>query len=697
MKVIFYATFFSFLIFKTIAYSQEAKDVSALNTEKADTIKVNHLLQLSKYNVFNNPLKMNQQADEALLLSQDINYERGVAMSLALIGQAKIQLTDYNEALSFLLASLEIAERIKYQECIGLSFKLLGHIYLHQNNLDKAEEHYQKALAIGQKTKDVSLIIGIENGMGNVFFARKDYKQALEFYFSTLSLAEKENDQLKAADIESNIGRVYLAQGMGSLAIEFFQKALATAQKTNNTQEVADNSLALSDYFLARGVPDNALSYAKVGLAAAQKMRSKFFIQKSLGLLSEIYGQKKDYKKAYEYNLLSKALQDSILGNDDVQQYSAITSQYEKEAKDKEMIIKNMQIEQQKKDAKNQRNITYIFVASSVIFVGLSILAFVLYRRQRKVNVLMKEQNRQIREQNEEINAKNEEINEQKTALENKSGALEGAYNEIEKKNDSIMASISYAKRIQVALLPDQTEFDAAFSENFIYYKPKDVISGDFYYYATIPATLNGEGEKKVIAVADCTGHGVPGAFMSVLGVQSLNKIIQSGIYSPDQVLSALNKEIREVLKQQVNEVRDGMDIVLCVIDKKQQTLTYSGAINPLYYVQEDENGIPQFIEIKATKRAIGGFQREEGERLFEKHSIDISKPTTFYLSTDGYRDQFGGEDNRKFMARRFKELLFHIHAKPIKAQQQILSEVITSWLGKNSQIDDMLVIGLKL
>lgn len=696
MKVIFYTTFFILLCTYSVAYSQGAStNTSSISLEK-DSVKVNELLALSKYNVYSNPLKMNQQADQALLLSQDINYERGVAMSLCLIGQAKLQLADYNEALSFLLSALEISERLKYEECIGLSFKLLGHIYLYQNDLDKAKEHYEKSLAIAKKIKNNELLIGVQNGMGNIYAARRDYQQALDTYFSSLSLSEKENNQTKIADIESNIGRVYLAQGMSSLAIEFFQKALETAKNTNNIEEIADNSLILASYYSNRGVSSAALSYAQMSLAAAEKIQSKFFIQKSWLLLSEIYGQRKEYKKAYEYNQLSKTLQDSILGKDNVQQYSAITSQYEKDAKDKEMIIKNMQIEQQKKDTQNQRNITYIFVASSVIFIGLSILAFVLYRRQRTVNKLMEEQNRQIKEQNDEINTKSKEINIQKTNLESKGAALEGAYNEIEKKNDSIMASISYAKRIQVALLPSKEEFNATFPQSFIYYKPKDVISGDFYYCATIPASLNGEGEKKIIAVADCTGHGVPGAFMSVLGVQSLNKIIQAGIISPDKVLSLLHMEIRDVLKQQVNEVRDGMDIVLCVIDKKQKTLTYSGAINPLYYVQNNDAGKPEFVEIKATKRPIGGFQREEGERYFEKHVIDISKPTTFYLSTDGYRDQFGGENNKKFMARRFKELLFHIQDKPIQAQQQILHEVIKNWLGKNNQIDDMLVIGIR-
>jgi len=313
-----------------------------------------------------------------------------------------------------------------------------------------------------------------------------------------------------------------------------------------------------------------------------------------------------------------------------------------------------------------------------------------LYRRQKKANKLIKAQNKQITEQNEEINAKNEEINKQKSAIESKNKALEMAYKEIEKKTENILASISYAKRIQTALLPEQDAINHAFKENFIYYKPKDVISGDFYYFTEVE-------HLRILAVADCTGHGVPGAFMSVLGVQSLNKIIQSGITSPDLILSELHNEIRQVLKQQLNEVRDGMDIVLCVIDTQRKTLAYAGAINPLYYMQTDANGSAEFVEVKATKKPIGGFQRNEQARFFEKTVIDISKPATFYLATDGYRDQFGGEQNKKFMARRFKELLYHIHDKPMYVQEKILDEVIVKWLGKNEQIDDMLVIGIRV
>lgn len=686
MKSFFYLV----LLLSFSAFAQQAKVEASLTSLKQDTLKISQLLSLSKDYANKDLVKMNNYADTALRISQDINYERGVAMSLNYVGHAKIKLAEYNEALTLTFNALEIAERLKYDECIGLSYNLIGHIYMHQNNLGKAEEYYNKALEIAQKIGNASVASAAHNGLGNVFFAKKDNKQALESYSLALQIATQEENKKQIAEVETNLGQVYLAQNMNSLAIEYFQKALKIAKEIANLEAIADNSLLLGDYYFKKNLPNEALKYAQAGLTASETLQSRFFKQKAWALMSEIYGIQKDYKRAYEYSQLSKTLQDSILGKESEQDYTAISSLYETQIRDKEMTIKNLQLEQQQRNIQNQKRIIYLTVASSAIFITLTILAFILYRRQKKANFLIKEQNKQIKEQNEEINAKNEEINKQKSAIESKNKALEGAYKEIEKKTENILASISYAKRIQTALLPDQEDITLTFPENFIYYKPKDVISGDFYYFMEVE-------NLRILAVADCTGHGVPGAFMSVLGVQSLNKIIQSGVTSPDLILSELHNEIRQVLKQQVNEVRDGMDIVLCVIDTQRKTLTYAGAINPLYYVQANDNGLLEFVEIKATKKPIGGFQRDEEDRFFEKTVIDISKPTTFYLATDGYRDQFGGEHNKKFMARRFKELLYYIHDKPMLAQQKILDEVITKWLGNNEQIDDMLVIGIRV
>ncbi len=215
-------------------------------------------------------------------------------------------------------------------------------------------------------------------------------------------------------------------------------------------------------------------------------------------------------------------------------------------------------------------------------------------------------------------------------------------------------------------------------------------MSGDFYYFAN-KAHIN------IIAVADCTGHGVPGAFMSMIGNDILNTIIHDKeIYSPHEILYWLDTLIRKALKQDENENRDGMDVILCAIDTTQKQIQYAGAMNPLYYVQDQNK---ELQEIKATKKPIGG--KLLNHDTFTTHTISyhetITQNTTLYLCTDGSQDQFGGEQNKKFMVRKFRELLFSISNLPMLEQKQHLDQSITAWIGNGEQTDDITVLGIKL
>jgi serine phosphatase RsbU (regulator of sigma subunit) len=263
---------------------------------------------------------------------------------------------------------------------------------------------------------------------------------------------------------------------------------------------------------------------------------------------------------------------------------------------------------------------------------------------------------------------------------------------EIEKKNEDITASINYAKTIQSAILPTQDEITRFLPEHFILFKPKSIVSGDFYWFQHIGEDL------LVIAAADCTGHGVPGAFMSMVGNDLLNEIIMArGIIKPHQILYELHKGVRYALKQEENKNHDGMDIAICTINLSHKRLLYAGAMNPLYYIQTNEKSEAQLIEIKADKKNIGGHQKE-AERIFTSHEISIEQPTTFYIFSDGYQDQFGGEEGRKFMTKRFRELLFSVHHLPLSKQQYLLNQTLNEWMGANhKQIDDVLVIGVRL
>lgn len=254
-----------------------------------------------------------------------------------------------------------------------------------------------------------------------------------------------------------------------------------------------------------------------------------------------------------------------------------------------------------------------------------------------------------------------------------------------------IHASINYAKRIQTAILPVSQKISEVLPEHFIYFQPKDVVSGDFYWFAHKKDDLM---NLSILTAIDCTGHGVPGAFMSMIGDATLNQIIHDQeIHRPDLILNEMHKRIQNALKQNETTVRDGMDMALISIDHQQNIMSFAGAMNPFYYVKNGE-----FVEIKADKFAIGGASGKQ-ERIFTLHNILLDSEITFYLCSDGYQDQFGGADIRKFMVKRFRELLFSVYHLPMAEQKQILSDTMYDWKRQDtlSQTDDILVIGARI
>ena len=294
---------------------------------------------------------------------------------------------------------------------------------------------------------------------------------------------------------------------------------------------------------------------------------------------------------------------------------------------------------------------------------------------EKRVN----ERTAELMETNEELNQIVEELNVTNDRLNSLNG-------ELSKRNKNITDSLNYAKRIQAAILPFPERINRVVDEHFVFFKPRDIVSGDFYWFE--------EADDKIfIAAVDCTGHGVPGAFMSLLGHDALNHtIISQGITDPDKVLTYLDVDIRTILQQDRTANKDGMDMTICTIDTKTQTLEFAGAKNPMIYFQDGNIHI-----LKGDKFSVGGKQLKHIKR-FTKTKIDISKPTTFYMYSDGFQDQFGGEEGRKFLTKRFRDLLTEIHEKPMPLQKTILEETFSNWIGSNhKQIDDVLVMGFRI
>ncbi len=291
----------------------------------------------------------------------------------------------------------------------------------------------------------------------------------------------------------------------------------------------------------------------------------------------------------------------------------------------------------------------------------------------------------EIEKNKEEIEAQRDSLEEQRNMLSDANVSLQEAFSEIEEKNRHIEDSIRYAKRIQNAILPPDEYVDKLLHNYFILYKPKDIVSGDFYW-------VNAKDGMTYIAAVDCTGHGVPGAFMSIVGHDQLDYAVNvTGARTPSDILDALNHGVTATLRQTrtVLSVKDGMDIALCAINFEESKMQYAGAFNPMYLIRDNE-----MTQVKANKFPIGAFIGEELSK-FTNHEIDIQKGDVVYIFSDGYSDQFGGPDNRKFLSKRFRDMLVDIHRRPAKEQEKLLDETIEDWKGQYPQVDDILVIGI--
>ena len=328
----------------------------------------------------------------------------------------------------------------------------------------------------------------------------------------------------------------------------------------------------------------------------------------------------------------------------------------------------------------------WFYTTTALLAFGLIYLFIVVRTRnlqKAKIELEQEVQLRtyQLRQEKEKVEIVNKEVTEQKAI--------------IEAKNHDITDSIKYAKNIQEALLPPLQNLHKELKDAFVLYLPKDIVSGDFYWFAK-------RNNKRFIASVDCTGHGVPGAFMSIIGNTLLNEIVtEKNITSPAEILNELHLGVKTALKQSgnsENERRDGMDIALCSLNEDGTLLEYAGANRPLWFFKKNKSGEEAFEMIKANKFPIGGLEMEnEVKRTFTNHTFNVEKGDVVYIFSDGYADQFGGAKGKKFMVGNMQKLISEIYQKPIKEQEQLLLKNFLEWKGELEQVDDVLVIGFRI
>jgi serine phosphatase RsbU (regulator of sigma subunit) len=586
-------------------------------------------------------------------------------------------LGNFDKSIMCLLESIKEADakndkKGQYNACNSLAntYSQLGMTKKSVTDLERALTYYDKALTFAD-TSNKAILGMVMGNQGVTYFnlgeVRKDslsLLKARDLYQKALTLKIPLNDFFGISQTYANIASVYhelcnIKPNNTYLEIgkSYYEKALKV-DKDAALEGAYSNEANYGTHLALMGKHQNnktlcsqAIVHLLTALPAAEKYQdisTKMQIQDVLAMCYHELGQN---DKAYEHLFKYRVLKDSVLREENKQIAEDLATKYESDLKDAENNSLKNEAQLREEVISKKSTTINVMIIGSVLLLGLIIL--VLISRQKITRA------KQLTEQQKLI---------------------------IEEKNKEITDSINYAKRLQNTMLPGETSLGSMFAESFILYQPKDIVSGDFYWYSQ-------SGKNRVVAAVDCTGHGVPGAFMSMLGITFLNEIVgQKNIGTPNLILGELRDRVKSTLKQKglEGEARDGMDIAVINVDLDKNILEYSGANNPIWLCRDDK-----VIEVNADKRPIGYFK---GQGLpFTNHSIELKKGDCVYLFTDGYADQFGGPKGKKFKYKTLSDLLLSIHQKTCADQKQILERTFADWRGDLDQVDDVLLIGIKI
>jgi serine phosphatase RsbU (regulator of sigma subunit) len=449
-----------------------------------------------------------------------------------------------------------------------------------------------------------------------------------------------------------NIGVLLFDMKQYDKAMEYQQIALDSALKNNDEYSAARAMMSVADVYSAQKNYKKAEEFALKGLEIIEKEGDKDEMKNCYSSIAFIYSQSKNFKEAFIYQQKLQAVYEEINNNEVNKRIGQMQAMYEADKKQKaiELLTKDNEIQNER--IVRQNLVNYVAVAGIVLLLILAFMMFKRYREKQKANI---------------------EITHQKEL--------------IEVKNKEILDSIYYARRIQRALLASDNLLKKNLPDHFVLYKPKDIVSGDFYW------AQNTVDNKFLLATCDCTGHGVPGAFMSLLNISKLTETVnEKKITQPNLVFSHVREEIIKALSSDTNEetTRDGMDAVCCSFDFDNKQMQFAAANNSLIIVRKKE-----ILEYKADKFPVGLHQGEL--KPFTLRTIELQKDDCVYTFTDGFSDQFGGDRGKKLMSKKFKEILASIADKPMETQKIELETHFDNWRGTIEQVDDVLVIGIRI
>ncbi len=597
-----------------------------------DSAMTYYTLAAEKYKLLHN----NEKVFDALLLK-----------TTALTCNNKVK-----EAFELNKKLIELADNLKSPDRLAAVYSKMGVIFKKVNDIEKSNSYFNKAVKIFTQTQNWK---GIEScylnlGVNN---STKSYNDlAIEYYERGLEINKRTGDNNKKSLFLNGIAGVYYELSNFEKALAYYKEALVICKQTNNNDLTADLTNNIGTVLMELNRFNEAKPYLieVYYISRNQKDKSELALFSSFNL-AQLYEDLGDYKSALEYLNIYVNMNDSLNSTANTKNLSEIEAKYQNEKKEEQNILLNERLK--------NKSLQIYFALGGIAL--LSILAFFIFRglkEKQRANVVLEEKNKII---------------EEKSLI-------------VEEQHKDITDSIKYAERIQAAILPPERLWKTILPNSFVFYQPKDILSGDFYW-------IEESAEHIFIAAADCTGHGVPGALMSIVNYNLLNKaVLEKGLTDAGKILDGVNSWLTQSLHQsyQAATVRDGMDLSLCVINKQTNQLNFAGAFNSIYIIKGN------FLEeISPDKQPVGAYI-EDNIRPFKSKFIQLNKNDVVYMFTDGYADQFGGEKGKKYKYKKLQALLSEAHTLSFDIQKEMVSDSINTWKGNIEQIDDMLLLGFK-
>ncbi len=726
-----------------LVLNQKADSLSSLNLKK-DLDKQTKLAFLkTKGNALNNIgtiYKDRGDYDKAIefqteskKILEEIGDKKGVALSLNSFGNIYSDLGDYNKAIQYYTECQKISEEIHNKEGMASSFNNIGLIYYEQGNYAKSIVLYTKSLKISEEIGDKEGIAISLNNIGSIHREQGDYTKAIEYYSKSIKIEEELGNSYGIAYSINNIGLIYADQGDYASAIEAYNKSLKILKEIGYDFGIAYSLNNIGNVYRAKNDYAKAIEYYSKSLEIKKKLGDKKGIANSLNNIGNIYYFLGDYAKAFDYSSSSLltaqevgaaivtrdaaynlwevnkkmghykegldmyelyiAIRDSLEGEENLKETIRQEYKYEYEKQVTADSIVNIEAEKvhlanlKAEKALGEKQKTEIAAQKRqniYLFVGLGLVAlfgFFMYNRFKVTH----RQKLIIEDQKAEVEAQKITIEKTLQELETTHVKLESNHEQLEESHKEITDSINYAERIQRSFLASKETLDENLKDYFVFFKPKEAVSGDFYWAAQL------NDNNFAFTVADSTGHGVPGAIMSLLNITSLEKSVETEV-EPHKILNKTREIIVNRLSKDGSEHggKDGMDCNLMVLNKDKSVLTFASANNTIVIIREGE-----ILEYKGDKMPVG--KHDKDTESFTLHSVQLQKEDVIYALTDGFPDQFGGPKGKKYMIKNLKNKFLQIASMPMKDQEIALEQEFSTWKEDNEQIDDVCIIGVRV